>query len=193
MEPPTVSVAPDAETVDTAPLTIEIPPGWRARGCTISLSDADKPVADAVDGVDVVVQHGGITVQVRRHDGSQSYESGVLPATPDGYTVRLPELHHEGCAPHRHTERFARAQIQISDTRLAQFHARQKAVGAWLPIGVHGRNRYRPARIARGRINPANQPDIRRFRARNPDACDCRCARPGISRHFRGAPRLFHM
>ena len=38
-----------------------------------------------------MVQHGGITVQVRRHDGSQSYESGVLPATPDGYTLRLPD------------------------------------------------------------------------------------------------------
>jgi len=72
-------------------LTIEIPRGWRARGCTIGLSDADKPVAGAVDGVDVVVQHGGIIVQVRRHDGSQSYESGVLPSTPDGYTVRLSE------------------------------------------------------------------------------------------------------
>jgi len=89
MEPPTVTIGPDAEMVDATPLTIEIPEGLHARGCTIGLSDADKAAADLVDGFDVVVQHGGITVQVRRHDGSQAYGSSVLRESPDGYRVRL--------------------------------------------------------------------------------------------------------
>ena len=91
MEPPTVSIAPDAEIVGTTPLTIEIPEGLRARGCTIGFPDDDKAATDVVDGFDVVVQQGGITVQVRRHDGSQAYRSSVLPETPDSYMVRLPE------------------------------------------------------------------------------------------------------